>query len=222
MPGASRLAEFGTDDAGRAGEPDVAAAAGSDHRDRRRDGEQVVQGQLLEGRHGVHPAGGVDVEVDADEVVRGPAAGDSVAGGPGGGGEEGAYGGGVGGGVVDAVAGETAGAAARDRPVLVVVGRAQGGELGGGQRDDGEPRSAAESAWARARVAVCRSVMAIALCSYNCSKKGRGGGGERRATVGWGRIGCCGSGGWKGGKCAETLFLLGARDCVVPGVCAGV
>lgn len=99
----------------------------------------MVQGQLLEGRHGVHPAGGVDVEVDADEVVRGPAAGDSVAGGPGGGGEEGAYGGWVRGGVVDAVSGETAGAPARDRPVLVVVGRAQSGELGGGQRDDGEP-----------------------------------------------------------------------------------
>lgn len=103
MPGARRPSGVGDRRVGGSGQPEVAAAARGEHRDRRRDGEQVLEGQLSQRARRVAAVRGVDVQVDADEAVRGPTAGDAVAGGPGRGGEQGADGRRVGGGVVHPV-----------------------------------------------------------------------------------------------------------------------
>src|SRR5690606_39352140 len=91
----------GDDDIGRAAQPQVASAAGCPDDHGGGDGEQVSQGDFAQCRRGV--GAGLGVQVDADEVVRGEAAGAAVAGGGGRGGERAADAAGSGGGVVDPV-----------------------------------------------------------------------------------------------------------------------
>lgn len=134
MPGASRLAEFGTTTSGGPVSHRCRPPLGEDD-DRVRNGEQMAQAQLAQGGRGVRA--GLGVQVDADQVVRGQPAGDAVAGGPGRGGEHLADARRVRRGVVHPVA-EPAALAVAGGAGVVVVGRAQGRELGPGQGEDGQ------------------------------------------------------------------------------------
>ncbi|ARH92285.1 hypothetical protein STRMOE7_20490 [Streptomyces sp. MOE7] len=151
----------------------------------------MILGEEAQGDEAVGAVLGVEVE--ADEVVRGPSAGDAVAGRPGGGGEQPADREGVGARVVHAVSGAPAAAATgRDLGVAAVRG-ADGGEFAAGQRDD--------------RVAVLGGAQGVVeRRGVRVGVRGavRVGGGLGRTGGGWfggvgGRIGTAGGGWFRGG-----------------------
>ncbi len=173
MPGARRPAELGTTRSGGPLSQRWRPPLGVKYDDGGRDREQVAQGEFAQGGRGVRLR--LRVQVDADRVVRrrgrrrcrspSPRARRRRVRGCGRGrwrrrrprGRAAAL----------AVAG--------GRCRVVAVGERRAGSFVRDRGMTASPRSAADRACATASVVACRSVVAMALCSYVCSRKGRAG-----------------------------------------------